>query len=281
VESFLQERNVCLTTGTASGKSLVFYIAALESLQRQPNSRILVSYPLKALGREQEDRWQTALRSAGLDVRLGRIDGQVPVASRLDMLKRSRVLIMTPDIMHAWLLSNLSNKAVLEFLRSTRLIIVDEVHNYSGVFGSNAALLFRRLRHLMDLLGATPRFVCASATISEPARHLERLIGVEFDLIGPELDSSPRFETTVKLVTPPRVADLLSEVSHILQYFASETDSRFLAFVDSRKQAEQISSIVARNIQKEREDDDKFASFEDLERLDVHFEQGTKSRTAM
>jgi DEAD/DEAH box helicase domain-containing protein len=269
VEAFLNGRDICLTTGTASGKSLVFHIAALEVLQQQAASKILVSYPLKALGREQEDRWQEALTGAGLGIKVGRIDGQVPTASRLDILKRSRVLIMTPDIIHAWLLSNLSNKTVLQFLQSTRLIIVDEVHNYSGVFGSNAALLFRRLRHLMDLLGASPKFVCASATISEPARHLEKLFGIQFDLIGPELDTSPRFETTVKLVTPPRAADLLSEVSHILQYFASETDSRFLAFVDSRKQAEQISSIVARNIQKDKEDDDKFASFEDLERLEV------------
>src|SRR5579884_1880458 len=112
VEAFLRGRDVCLTTGTASGKSLAFYIAGLEALQQQPTSKILVSYPLKALGREQEDRWQDALNSAGLGIRVGRIDGQVPAASRLDILKRSRVLIMTPDIIHAWLLSNLSNKAV-------------------------------------------------------------------------------------------------------------------------------------------------------------------------
>jgi DEAD/DEAH box helicase domain-containing protein len=269
LEASLQKRNVCLTTGTASGKSLVFYVAALEALQLLPNSKILVVYPLKALGREQEDRWQDALTGAGLGVQIGRIDGQVLPALRPEILKRSRVVIMTPDIIHAWLLSNLSNKAVLQFLQSTRLIIVDEVHSYSGVFGSNAALLFRRLRHLIDLLGAAPKFVCASATISEPKRHLEKLIGVQFDVIGPQLDTSPRFETTVKLVTPPRAADLLSEASHVLQYLAAETDSRFLAFVDSRKQAEHISSIVARNIHKGREDEDKLASSEDLKRLDV------------
>ena len=101
IESYLGGDNVCLTTGTASGKSLAYYVAALETLHRSRDSTVLVIYPLKALGREQEGRWERALKAAGMDVRVGRIDGQVPVVSRPEIVKRCRVLIMPPDIIRA------------------------------------------------------------------------------------------------------------------------------------------------------------------------------------
>ncbi len=57
------------------------------------------------------------------------------------------------------------------------MIVVDEVHAYSGVFGSNAAFLFRRLQHLLDLVGAHPRYICASATIAQPVMHSQPVRG--------------------------------------------------------------------------------------------------------
>ena len=173
IEHILRGEHTCLTTGTASGKSLAFYVAALEALQRDAQAKVIVTYPLKALGREQEERWQQALERAQVAARVGRIDGQVPMTARDDILKASRVLIMTPDIIHAWVLSHLAERSIVRLLRTTRLVIVDEVHNYAGVFGSNAAFLFRRLRHAMELLGTRPVFLGASATIADPGRHLE------------------------------------------------------------------------------------------------------------
>jgi DEAD/DEAH box helicase domain-containing protein len=269
IEKFLAAQNVCLTTGTASGKSLPYYVAALEVLHRSPESRVLVIYPLKALGREQEDRWKRAIRASGLNVSVGRIDGQVHVSARPDIVRRCRVLIMTPDIIHAWVLSGAGNRFIVDLLRQTRLIVVDEVHNYSGVFGSNAALLFRRVHHLMNLLGNSPRYLCASATISDPEHHLRKLLGVSFELVGSEFDTSPKYGADLRLVAPPRKSDLLSEVSRFLQFLARKTKTRFLAFVDSRKQAEQIASIVARTIGQEDDDEDEQTASQGLEHLNV------------
>lgn len=247
IEKLLAGGNICITTGAASGKSLPFYVAAIEQLIKTPSSRIVAIYPLKALGREQEDRWKKALRNAGITAEVGRIDGQVPMALRPTIVRNSKVLILTPDIIHAWLLSNLSDRFILNFLRSVSLIVIDEVHNYTGVFGSNAAFLFRRMQHIMNLLGASPKYICASATISEPTKHLKKLFGLEFTLIGSEFDTSPKHEIEILLLVPPRSTDLLTEVSNLLQQLATQTSSRFLAFVDSRKQTEHISSILARS----------------------------------
>ena len=65
----LANEQVCLATGTASGKSLVFQMAALDILERDPQARVMAIYPMKALGNEQRERWDRAFlqtQEAGL-----------------------------------------------------------------------------------------------------------------------------------------------------------------------------------------------------------------------
>lgn len=61
IQLSLNDRNVCMTTATASGKSLVFYISGLERLYRRPHGTVLAVYPLKALTDQQEMKWREAM----------------------------------------------------------------------------------------------------------------------------------------------------------------------------------------------------------------------------
>src|SRR5437764_12709377 len=131
----------------------------------------------------------------------------VATTARRAILRNAKIIVFTPDVIHAWLLSSLSERAVLNFLQNISLIVIDEVHNYTGVFGSNAGFLFRRIQHVMQLLGRQPQFLCASATIAEPNSHLAKLTGLPFELIGPESDTSPRHELTIQLMVPPAEVD--------------------------------------------------------------------------
>ncbi len=247
IHSFLEGEHVCLSTGTASGKSLAYFLSGIELLQREADAKILAIYPMRALGREQENRWRQLLDNAGLDASVGRIDGSIKVSRRLGILKECSVLICTPDIIHAWFFSNLSQKETRGFLSKLKLIVVDEVHTYTGVFGSNAVYLFRRLQHLMSLLGSDPQYICASATISKPDEHLHNLFGLDFTLIDHSMDSSPTYGHEIHLVTPPGDADFTSEVVQLLRHISLNTDSKFITFVDSRKQVELFASILARD----------------------------------
>ena len=267
IEGFLIGENICLTTGTASGKSLVFYVAAIEKLVKHSDSKIIATYPLKALGREQEERWVKSLRSANLNVRVGRIDGQVPLHARPEILRNSQVLILTPDIIHAWFMHNLSDKAAINFLAKISLIIVDEVHNYTGVFGSNSAYLFRRMQHLINLLGSSPQYIAASATIADPELHLKKLLGLNFKIIDSSLDSSPRQEVAIKLVEPINVKDFLTTLSEFMEFIAKDADNKFITFVDSRKQTEYITSIISRS--QIREDDEVSLNYDHLQKLNI------------
>lgn len=286
IQLYAQGHNVCLATGTASGKSLPFYVSALECIERNAGARILAIYPMKALAHEQYERWTKALAAAGSKIQIGMIDGEVKVSQRSDIIRHAQVLIVTPDIMHAWLLSNAGDKFVLSFLRSIRLIVVDEVHNYTGVFGSNSAFLFRRLQHILGLLNAHPQYICASATIADPAQHLLNLFGVDFSLVGAEYDTSPKHPVQVHLLNPLTGGDLLSSVADLLRSLAREGDSRFITFMDSRKQVEHVTSILARPSDLEPEDEsyqdhdrEDFVESEHLDRLHVlPFRAGYESR---
>ncbi|HHU85217.1 MAG TPA: DEAD/DEAH box helicase, partial [Peptococcaceae bacterium] len=248
-------QNVCMLTGTASGKSMVFYAKGIDMLAQNYDAKIIAIYPLKALGREQEAKWAEALQRAGMDdVVVGRIDGDIHVSMRKGVLKKSKVVIMTPDIIHTWLLSNIGDRDIINFLLKVSLIIVDEVHTYTGVFGSNAAYLFRRFRHLLAMAGRNLQFICASATMANPEDHLNNLFGVPFTLIGEDLDTSPKHEVEIVLLVPPRKEDFLSEVTKLIKEISAGPD-RFIAFIDSRRQTELISSILARKHSGEEEAD--------------------------
>lgn len=244
--AFLKGNNVCLATGTASGKSLAFQISAIEQLIKDPSAKVIAIYPMKALGREQAERWKKVLEKAEIpNAVVGIIDGNIPRNIRVKILERSQIIVFTPDVIHAWLLSNLADAAILRFLKKVSLIVVDEVHVYSGVFGSNSAFLFRRLQHIFHTLGSTVRYVCASATIAEPQQHLHNLFGLDFTLVAKESDSSPKYPFDIHFCLPP-TRDLLTELSGLFEVIA-KTSLRFIAFVDSRRQVELISSVLARS----------------------------------
>ena len=103
-------RNVVVSTGTASGKSLIFQIYALHHLLTDPDSRVLVFYPLRALTNDQLVSWQKLAESAGLEPEaVGRIYGGVPMNEREQIIGRSRIVLMTPDVCQAWLMRTLAS----------------------------------------------------------------------------------------------------------------------------------------------------------------------------
>ena len=187
--------DVCLATSTASGKTLVFQLAAIEAITGHADACILALYPTKALGEEQEARWAKAMKAAGFgDGAVARIDGTISAGDRLHACKHARVIVATPDVIHAWLLPRLGQRGyepLARFVKRLAVLVVDEVHAYTGVFGTNASYLFRRLEHVSAQLGGEFRIIGASATIADPRGHARTMFGRDLTIIGPEHDTSP------------------------------------------------------------------------------------------
>jgi DEAD/DEAH box helicase domain-containing protein len=141
-------RHVVISTGTASGKSLAYQLPILNALATDSRARALYLSPTKALGHDQL-RAAHALTAA--IPRLGDVaptayDGDSPAEVRQFARERSRWLFSNPDMIHLALLRNHARWAV--FLRNLRYLVVDECHYYRGVFGSNVAMVLRRLLRL-------------------------------------------------------------------------------------------------------------------------------------
>lgn len=249
LNQLLRGNNTVVATGTASGKSLVFQAFSLHLIANYSNARILVFYPLKALASDQFQRWQRICRDCGLPSdAVARIDGDVLAPDRDSAISNARIILMTPDVCHAWLMRNAGSSVVRRFLADLSLLVLDEAHVYESVFGSNVAFLIRRLmsakRHVSKAAGASPKLqvVAATATIANPSQHLENLVGHPFVAIEDIDNGAPHFRRQLVHVAGAEYGGAgESALVDILQgIMALPQRRRFIAFIDSRQGTERV-----------------------------------------
>jgi DEAD/DEAH box helicase domain-containing protein len=72
---------------------------------------------------------------------------------------------------------------VVKLFENLAFVVIDELHNYRGVFGSHVANVIRRLDRVARFYGSDPVFVCSSATIANPAELASRITGRQVALI--------------------------------------------------------------------------------------------------
>ncbi|MBI5834843.1 MAG: DEAD/DEAH box helicase [Armatimonadetes bacterium] len=201
ITALAEGRDVLLCTGTASGKSLAYLVPIIETLTRDPQARALLVFPTKALCQDQHTRFSAAVAEAGLRFETGVFDADTPRAARRRLRDRGRVLFTNPDMLHAALMP--SHTGWAQLLGNLRYVVLDELHTYSGLFGSGVANLWRRFERAVRHHGGDPRVVACSATIGNPAELARRLLGRDLLLIDD--DASPCGRRVFVLWNPPRV----------------------------------------------------------------------------
>jgi DEAD/DEAH box helicase domain-containing protein len=209
VDAALAGENVVVVTGTASGKTLCYNLPVLQSMLDHPEARALYIFPTKALAQDQTAALGQFLVVLGAVERLPvrTYDGDTPRTARADVRREARVLVTNPDMLHTGILPHHPRWA--DFLQNLRWVVLDELHVYRGVFGSNVANLIRRLRRLCRFYGSDPTFLLTSATIANPKELAERLIEDGVSLISQDLDGSPRAEKHVLIYNPPLIEPTL------------------------------------------------------------------------
>lgn len=203
IEAALAGENVVIVTGTASGKTLCYNLPVLHTLLNYPQARALFLFPTKALSQDQAatlgDLLGALNATESLPVRT--YDGDTPQNARRQIRDEARILITNPDMLHTGILPH--HPRWSELFKNLHWIVLDELHTYRGVFGSNVANLIRRLRRICHFYGTEPRFILTSATIANPKELAERLIEAPVHLVPPDLDGSPRAEKHIILYNPP------------------------------------------------------------------------------
>ena len=195
-------RSVVLVTGTASGKTLAYNLPVVEALAAEADAHALYLFPTKALAQDQLKSLGRLLDAGtgGLraNVRPGVYDGDTSTAARRKLRQEGNLVLTNPDMLHQGILPYHAKWG--RFFRGLKYVVIDEIHTYRGIFGSNVALVLRRLRRIARHHGADPVFICCSATIRNPGELASALIGDEARVIDD--DGAPRGPKTIAFWNP-------------------------------------------------------------------------------
>ena len=204
IENLRAGRHTAVVTGTASGKTLCYNLPVLERLLSNPKAKAFYLFPTKALAQDQV-RGLRRLADAHPDtaslVRTGTYDGDTPATTRRKLRREANIIMTNPDMLHQGILPYHSRWG--SFFSDLEFIVVDEIHSYRGIFGSNVANVLRRLNRICRHYGASPTYVCCSATIANPGELAERLIGAPVAVV--DRDGSPRGPKRFVLWNPPNM----------------------------------------------------------------------------
>ena len=176
--------NVVLQAPTASGKSLAFQVPILDALSKRSEARALMIYPNKALALDQRDQlMQLEKQIPGRRVDSWWYDGDTERELR-SLLRQDppQILITNPEMLNLTFLGHADKWQ--QFLRSLKWVVVDEMHEYRGYFGSNVAMLLRRFAHHLASLGVHPQFFLSSATCANAREHAESLTRLKFEEVN-------------------------------------------------------------------------------------------------
>ena len=191
--------DVVVVTPTASGKTLCYLVPTLQALADDPTARALFLFPTKALGQDQVAELGELSRAAGLSINASTYDGDTPAPIRSSIRSAGQVVVTNPDMLHAAILPH--HTKWFQLFEQLRIIVIDELHTYRGLFGSHVANVLRRLLRICAHYGSHPVIVCCSATIGNPAELAAALTGRQPRLI--DRNGAPSGERHVLMVQPP------------------------------------------------------------------------------
>jgi DEAD/DEAH box helicase domain-containing protein len=208
VESWKQiksGKNVVISTGTSSGKSLCYHLPIFNQLIEDNNSTSLLLFPTKALASDQLLKFNDSLEKINFHLPKEKLliaatyDGDTANEKRIPIRNLTNILLSNPDMLHIGILPHHTRWD--RFLKNLNFIVIDEVHFYRGVFGSHFANVIRRLKRILHFYGGNPQFILTSATISNPKDFAEKLIEEKFELIN--IDCSPKEKRLYFFLNPP------------------------------------------------------------------------------
>ena len=193
--------DIVVVTPTASGKTLCYNLPVLKTLLEDEEARALYLFPTKALAQDQVAELMAWSDSLGGKIKTYTYDGDTPGDARIAIRAAGSIVVTNPDMLHSGILPH--HTKWMRLFENLKYVVIDELHIYSGVFGSHVANVLRRLERICCFYGAKPRFICTSATIANPKEHGEALLGRPVTVI--DQNGAPRGRKDILFYNPPVV----------------------------------------------------------------------------
>jgi len=263
VEAAARGDNFVVVTPTASGKTLCYNIPVLSSLLENPESRAIYLFPTKALSQDQLDELHGLITALDVDIKTYTYDGDTPVNARKAIRVAGHIVITNPDMLHTGILPH--HTKWVKLFENLEYVIIDEVHQYRGVFGSHLANVIRRLKRISAWYGSKPTFILSSATIANPEELARKLI--EEDVVLIDNDGSPKGKKHFIFYNPPVVNKQLGirrSSVHEARSLAANfllNDVQTIVFARSRQTVEILLSYLKEDMKSRGWDDDKVRGY--------------------
>jgi replicative superfamily II helicase/very-short-patch-repair endonuclease len=248
-------RNTIIATGTGSGKTESFLVPIVDDCLRHRQTsgvRAVLIYPMNALANDQLERLRRYL--AGSGVTFGRYTGDTPFNdedaqkrmprpddapaeeryTRKDIQENPPHILITNYVMLELLLLRKQEQAIFQGVKP-RYLVLDEIHTYTGILGTEVACLIRRFKQHTGLEAEELVCVGTSATIGsdndqaalitfasnlfgEPFDAADAVIGEQYaalswDGIAPNMAAPPTLTDNDLLLNP----DSPDDIRHLAQ----------------------------------------------------------------
>ena len=197
----LDGKDLVVVTPTASGKTLCYNVPVLDAILKDESARALYLFPTKALSSDQAAELYSLIETIQCPIKAYTYDGDTPASARTAIRQAGHVVVTNPDMLHQGILPH--HAKWIKLFENLRYVVIDEIHAYRGVFGSNLANVIRRLKRICAFYGSDPVFICCSATIQNPKELAERMIGKPVELV--DENGAPAGERHVVFYNPPVV----------------------------------------------------------------------------
>jgi DEAD/DEAH box helicase domain-containing protein len=197
----LDRKHVVVSTPTASGKTLIYNTVTLDAVTRDPSARSLYLFPTKALSQDQLAELFDLNKLMGDKLGLFTYDGDTPQSTRKAIRKKAQIVLSNPYMLHSGILPH--HTKWVNLFENLKYVIIDELHYYTGVFGSHMGNIMRRLKRICRFYGSDPIFIMSSATIANPGELAEKIIEEDVALV--DQSGAPRGEKYLVFFNPPIV----------------------------------------------------------------------------
>ena len=201
IEAAQDGNHTVVVTPTASGKTLCYNLPVVSAVIDDPNSRSLYLFPTKALSQDQVAELRDLTANLETKINCHTYDGDTEPGLRKGIRHSGHIVVTNPDMLHSAILPH--HTKWVQLFQNLKYIVIDEMHQYRGVFGSHVANVIRRLKRICAFYGSSPRFILCSATIANPGELAEMLI--EEKTVVVTENGAPQAEKHFILYNPPMV----------------------------------------------------------------------------